>query len=439
MEQGNLKRKLGLYGLTMIAVGSCVGAGIFKTPSQIVEVLPHHGWVLIVWMIGGLITLTGALTFAELGALFPKSGGVYVFLKEAYGDVFGFSYGWIMLLVINTGSIAALGLAFAEYMTYFIDLSATGKTVLGAGLILSLTGINSLGVETSQKIISLFTTMKLVAIAGVIVVAIWVSDSTSANYNPDLAVNQPDHLFSAMLLALIGVLWSFGGWHHASYLAGETKDAQRVVPKAMIIGALIVTAVYVAVNWAYMNLLPLNEIATSERLAADALSILPYGGQIVGSIVCISIFGTISIYTMSAPRIYQAMAADGIFFKRLAKIHPKYGTPANAMIFQAVWAIVLLLAWGTFHDLITYVAFADLAFMLLAGMSVFIFRKRGKLNDTFRVPLYPWIPILFGLTTGAFVLNTLIERPAQSGAGLLLLALGLPLYYFFKRQSTKDV
>lgn len=436
MQDGKLKQKLGLYGLTMIAIGSCIGAGIFKTPSQIIEVLPHHGWVLIIWIIGGLITLTGALTFAELGALFPKTGGVYVFLREAYGDIFAFSYGWMMLLVINTGSIAALGLAFAEYMTYFIALTQVGKVMLAAGLIISLSLINALGVDTSQRIISLFTTLKLIAIAGIIAVAAFASNYTAADFQPALSNNPPDNLTSALLLALIGVLWSFGGWHHASYLAGETKDAQRTVPRAMILGALVVTLVYVAINWAYMNMLPLEQIANSERLAADAMGAIPNGGKIVAGIICISIFGTISIYTMSAPRIYQAMAADGIFFQKLAKIHPKYGTPANAMIFQAIWAMILLMAWGTFHDLITYVAFADLSFMLLAGVAVFVFRKRGLNNDAYKVPMYPVIPILFVIATTAFVLNTLIERPLQSGAGLLLLAIGLPLYYYFKR-STK--
>ena len=182
-------------------------------------------------------------------------------------------------------------------------------------------------------------------------------------------------------------------------------------------------------------MLPLEQIANSERLAADAMGMIPNGGKIVAAIICISIFGTISFYTMSAPRIYQAMAADGIFFQKLSKIHPKYGTPANAMIFQAVWAMVLLIAWGTFHDLITYVAFADLSFMLLAGFAVFVFRKRALENDGYKVPWYPVIPILFVVATAAFVLNTLIERPLQSGAGLLLLVIGLPLYFYFKKSK----
>lgn len=436
MAQGELKQRLGLYGLTMIAVGSCIGAGIFKTPSQIVAELPHHGWVLIVWAIGGLITLTGALTFAELGARFPKSGGVYVFLREAYGEVFAFSYGWITLLVINTGSLAALALIFADYMGYFVDLSDIGKLILAAGLIISLTLFNILGVDKSQRLISTFTTLKILAIIGIVLIAAFASTFTAADFQPALSDNQPENLLSAMLLALIGVLWSFGGWHHASYLAGETKNAKRTVPKAMILGTIIVTLIYLAVNWAYMNMLPLGQIANSKALASDALAALPYGGEIVAGIICVSIFGTISIYTMSAPRIYQVMAEDKIFFKKMAEIHPKYGTPAAAMLFQALWATLLLVAWGTFHDLITYVAFADLAFMLLAGMSIFIFRKRAQLqSDEYAVPLYPIVPMIFGLITAAFVVNTLIQKPQQSLAGLLLLALGLPIFFYFKKNN----
>lgn len=436
MNQPAYKEKIGTYALVMIAVGACVGAGIFATPAQIVRELPHHGWVLLVWVIGGLITLTGALTFGELGALFPKSGGVYVYLREAYGDIIAFSYGWIILLVINTGSMAALGLAFAEYMTYFVPMSGVAKIVLGAVLILGLTGLNILGVDVGRRLISIATSMKLLAIMMIVLVAIFAQNFSAAEFNPSLGHNVPDNLGGAILLALIGVLWSFGGWHHASYLAGETKNPQKTLPKAMVIGAIIVTITYVAVNWAYMNMLPLNQIANSQRVAVDIFTMLGRTGSLaITIIVGLSIFGTIAIYTMSAPRIYQAMAADGVFFKKLSVIHPKYRTPANAMIFQALWAVILLVFWGTFHDLITYVAFADLSFMLLGGLALFVFRRRGLNQSTFKVPLYPIIPLLFILTTGAFVLNTLIQRPWQSGAGLLLLALGLPIYFYFKRRG----
>ncbi|MEM1321653.1 MAG: amino acid permease [Bacteroidota bacterium] len=439
-----LKKKLTLYGLTMIAVGSCIGSGIFVTPASIVSTLPHHGWVLIVWALGGLIALTGALTFAELGGLFPKAGGVYVFLKEAYGRLTGFLYGWVILLVINTGALAALGLAFADYMTFFIpDLGQGGKVGLAAVTILGLTAINITGVSISQIFANTFTSLKLLAIAGIIVAGIAYFVLTSPadiQLNLALGQEQPEGLMGALLLALIGVLWSFGGWHHASYLAGEAIDAPRTVPRAMILGALIVTLTYVLVNLAYMLLLPLPEIAGTERVAGDAvMRLVPYGGKLVAVIIAISIFGTIGIYTMTAPRIYYAMARDGIFFKQLAEVHPRFRTPVNAMVIQAVWAVLLLLFWGTFYKLITYVTFMDIAFMTMAGVSVIIFRQ--KLKDTerpYKVVAYPVVPLIFISISGAFVISTIIQQPTESGAALILLALGVLAYQFFEKQHRKE-
>ncbi|MEN0006921.1 MAG: amino acid permease, partial [Bacteroidota bacterium] len=351
-----LKQKLTLSGLTMIAVGSCIGAGIFVTPYQIVQALPHQGWVLVVWILGGLIALTGALTFAELGARFPQAGGVYVFLKEAYGDWVGFIYGWVILLVINTGALAALGLALAEYMTYFVGLGEQEKLLLAIVIIAGLTGINILGVQTSQVLAKLFTGLKLVAMVVIVGIGIFYFDAEKVPMAFALNENLPENIGSALLVALIGVLWSFGGWHHASYLAAETIDAKRTVPRAMILGATIVTIIYVLINLAYMLLLPLDAIAGTTKVAGEAVgSVFAFGGKFVAIVIAISIFGTISIYTMSAPRIYYAMARDGIFFEMLSRVHPRFRTPANAMLLQAAWAIVLLLFWGTFHDLITYV------------------------------------------------------------------------------------
>ena len=432
-----LKRKLTLYGLTMVAVGSCIGAGIFVTPYEVVKSVPHHGFILFVWALGGLITMTGALTFAELGGMYPKAGGVYVFLKEAYGDLIGFLYGWVILLVINTGALAALGLAFAEYTTFFFPLTASAKTILAIGLIILLTGINILGVQTSQWLATVFTGLKLLAMIAIVAVAFIYFDAEKVNLSFNFSENAPSSLGSALLVALIGVLWSFGGWHHASYLASETINPQKNVPKAMIFGALIVTAIYVLINLAYLMLLPLDAIKQSIRVAGDAVaSVITNGGKLVALAIGISIFGTISIYTMSAPRIYFAMASDGIFFRQLAKIHPKYSTPANAMIAQAFWAILLLLFWGTFHDLITYVTFIDIGFMTLAATTIFWFRKKEK--DRPRPYFcwgYPVIPAIFIITAGAFVINTLIERPVQALAGLILLGLGIFAFFGFKKQA----
>lgn len=436
-----LKKKLTLFGLTMIAVGSCIGSGIFVTPYEVVQAVPHHSYVLIIWALGGVIALTGALTFAELGGMFPKAGGVYVFIKEAFGDHWGFLYGWVILLVINTGALAALGMALAEYFTFFVPLTPTWKVIFAIAVVLGLTLINGIGVNLSQALASIFTSLKLLAMLAIVVVGFLFFEPETVSLQFDLSENTPPGLFSALLIGLIGVLWSFGGWHHASYLAGETINAQKNVPRAMVLGALIVTLMYVMINLAYMLLLPLNDIANTARVAGDAVaSVIPSGGKLVAVAIAISIFGTISIYTMSAPRIYFAMAEDGIFFKQLARVHPRFRTPLNAMLIQAFWAIALLAFWGTFSNLITYVTFMDIAFMALAGASVFVFRK--KKPDQFRpykVWGYPIIPAIFVLISSAFVINTLIQRPVQAIAGLIFTAIGLLVFYLFNKRRAEHV
>ncbi len=430
-----LQRKLTLYGLTMIAVGSCIGAGIFITPYKIVQALPHNGYVLLVWGLGGLIALTGALTFAELGAMFPRAGGVYVFLREGYGNLTGFLYGWVTLLVINTGSLAALAIILAEYLTFFFPITDGGKVLLAMGVITGLTLVNIRGVGVSQWLSNVFTGLKLLAIAGIVVLGIVYYDPARVELSFSLTRDVPDHLPNALLLALIGVLWSFGGWHHASYMAGEAINPQRTVPRAMMLGALVVTVTYLLVNLGYMLLLPLEAIQQSTRIAGDAAqAVLSNGGQLAALVIAVSVFGTIGIYTMSAPRIYFAMARDGVFFEQLARVHPRYHTPATAMIIQSLWAMLLLLFWGSFENLISYVTFMDIAFMALAGFVVVMYRvKRPEIARPYKVWGYPVVPLVFIGISAAFTVSTLIQQPVQALAGLGLLALGIFVYFGVKK------
>jgi APA family basic amino acid/polyamine antiporter len=439
VESSNLQQKLTLYGLTMIAVGSCIGSGIFITPAQIAGAVPNATLVLAVWALGGVIALTGALTFSELGGMYPKSGGVYVYLKEAYGEMVGFLYGWVILLVINTGALAGLCVAFAEYLKIFVPgMSQGAKTAVAAATMLALTGINILGVNVSQGLSNLFTGLKLLAIGGIVVAGFLYFDPARVHLDFSLDKNVPVHLTTAMLTGLIGVLFSVGGWHHASYLAGEAIDAPRTVPRAMFLGVVIVLVMYLLVNLAYMFLLPLEAIAETPRVAGDAMAtIAPWGGKAVAVAIALSIFGTISIYTMSAPRIYFAMAEDGIFFKQLAYVHPKWRTPVVAMLVQVVWAIAVLLFFqGLFDKIITFVTFMDIAFMGLAGAAVFVFRIRKKDADRpVRVWAYPLVPLVFVLISAAFALNTLLEQPEQALPGLGLLLIGILVFWVLKSRA----
>lgn len=428
-----LIRGIGLRGLTLVAVGSCIGSGIFLTPSDIAHQVPSPGWILAVWVIGGLVALTGALTFAELGTYFPQAGGVYVYLKEAYGRLTAFLYGWAILTVITSGAIAALALAFARYVDFIIPLGQRGIQMVGIGAIISVTLVNIFGVKYGDRFSQIFTFLKLAGIAILVMAGLWVLFAgTNGQLRPFFS--HENITGSSIAAALIGVLWSFGGWHHASYLAGETVDPKKTVPRAMILGALIVTAVYLLVNLAYISLLSIAEMSTSKAIAADALAVVfPSAALFVAILIAVSTYGTAGIYTLSAPRIYFAMAKDGVFFPGLAKVHSGYRTPLAAILVQSVWAIILLLFWGTFENLITSVVFMDFAFMMMAGIGLFIFRKKG-LYALFKVPGYPIVPLIFIGIIAWFTVKTLIGQPMHALIGLATLAAGLPFYWWFERR-----
>jgi APA family basic amino acid/polyamine antiporter len=430
-----LKKDIRLYGLTMVAIGSCIGSGIFLTPSQIAHYLPSPLWILLVWALGGVITVTGALTFAELGSMFPQAGGVYVYLKEAYGELFGFLYGWAYLLVINSGAIAALSIACAYYLAFIFPLDETGIKITAIIALIVVTIVNILRVRVAEVFTNVFTGLKLLGIVAVVVIGIFWGKA-----GPDLfhAHNSAStgSLLSAFGLALIGVLWSYGGWQHASYVAGEARDAKRTIPRAMILGALVVAAVYLLANVAYLFMLPIGTIAASNSLAAEAIStILPFGGVLIALLISISTFGTLGIYTLSAPRIYYAMSRDGLFFKKLAWVHPRFRTPVNAILVQSIWAVVLLLFWGTFEDLITYVVFTDWIFFGLTAFGIFILRRKRKDHPRpYKTLGYPLVPLIFISITFFFVLNSLLEKPLHAWGGLTLLILALPVFYTFKKR-----
>ncbi len=432
-----LKKALSRFDLTMIAIGSTIGSGIFLTPAIIANSIHSPALILLIWLGGGLLILCGALTFAELGALMPKAGGVYVFLSESYGKPVGFLYGWAYFLVVNTGGIAALSVAFTTYLAYFFPMSSLALKLTAVSGIFILTVINVMGVKSGGIFSDVFTVLKLIGIFGVIAVGFILGSSSVTTFSFDM----PSGVTGGVAVAMVGVLWSYGGWQHATYAAGEAKNAKKDVPVAMIIAALSVTAIYVAINIAYMMLLPVNTIANSPSVAADAVKTVlgPVGGGIIAMAIFISTFGTAGIYTLTAPRIYFAMAKDGIFFPQIAKVHPRYQTPYNAIIIQSTWAVLLILFWGTFENLISYVVFTDWIFFALAAASVFIFRK--KLPDTkrdYKTLGYPFTPLIFIGVATWFVINTLIEKPEQAIAGLIMLALGLPVYYYWSRKNKQN-
>lgn len=440
----HLQQRLTLFGLTMIAVGSCIGSGIFVTPGQIVKEVQHPALVILAWIIGGTISLTGALTFSEMGSLFPRSGGIYVFLKEAYGPLPAFLYGWVTLLVINTGALAGLSVAFAEYSKVFWPtMTESGKMILAGTVMVVLTLINGFGVHLSQHLANFFTALKLLAILGIIIVGFMVYDPQTIPLDFSFrSGSMPSVWFGSLVLALVGVNFSVGGWHHATFVAGETINAARNVPRAMIYGVFIVTAMYLLINLAYMFMLPLSEIALTDRIAGVALSnIVPWGGQVASVAIMLSILGTISIYSMSAPRIYFAMAQDQIFFPALSKIHHRWHTPLAAMLFQVFWALLILFFFqGYFNKIITFVTFVDALFFALGASTIFYFRKhKPDLPRPVRTWGYPLVPLIFVMLQTVFAFYVLKERPAQALPGLILIGVGLLAFAWFKKRQKPTI
>jgi basic amino acid/polyamine antiporter, APA family len=436
-NENKLARELTMYGLTMVAIGSCIGSGIFVTPSQIASLVPSAWHILAVWGVGGLITLTGALTFGELGAIFPKAGGIYVFLKEAYGGWLGFLYGWAYLLIITSGSIAVLSLAFSYYLGFFIPMTNAVRMAVCIAVIVSVTTLNVLRAKFGEMFSNLFTALKIAGILAIILCGL-LYGSSALSFGKGAATSGTVSLTN-FGVALTGVLFSYGGWQHASFLAGEARNPERSVAYAMTIGSVVVIAVYILINISYMYLLPVQSIAESQKVAADATAtVFPWGGRLVAAIISICTLGTIGIYTLSAPRIYFAMADDGLFFRELAAVHPRFRTPVAAIITQSVWSVILLLFWGTFEDLITYTVSVEWIFFGLAAAGIFIFRKKMKdKKRVFRTPLYPVTPAIFIIIVAWFLINIWSRKPLHAEVGAAFLLLGVPFYLFFRKKNGK--
>lgn len=415
----------------MIAIGSSIGSGIFRTPSEIAAYLPSEGLMLLVWILGGFIAICGALTFAKISASFPYAGGFYVFLKEAFGNLPAFLYGWSMLVVINTGSLAALSLVFTSYLSSFFPMTDNMQLIVAITAIVLLTIMNVFGVKFGSLFASIFTSAKLLGIVIVVIVGILFGINQNVDYfNTHFSENQNNlSLISAFGLALIGVTFSYGGYQHATFIAAEVKNADKIVPKAMILGIIIVCLAYLTINFAYLRLIPITQIATSGSVASDAIStIWNFGGKFISFLIVLSVLGTIGIYILTAPRIYFAMADDKLFFKKFAEIHPEYKTPFWAIIFQSIWTIFLLIFWKTFSNLITYVVFVDTIFFFLTAAAYFYLIKQKTTVGIIAA-------IIFMAMSAFIVFNTLIEKPQQAIAGIIFLGIGSAIYYFFKNNN----
>jgi basic amino acid/polyamine antiporter, APA family len=434
----DLRRKLSFFDGAALLVGSVIGSGIFVVPSIIAQRVPEPGVVIAIWIFSGLLVLCGALTLAELGTMLPESGGLYVYMREAYGPFWAFLYGWTIMLVVIPSSIAALSTAFLLYLQLFVPMSLAVGKVVGIAVLLGLAFVNVRGAKQGAGVQNLFTILKVAGLAALVGLALITLRGDTSNFQPVLPQQVSTSLLTAIGLSMISTLFAYDGWQFVSLVAGEIRDPSRNVPRSIILGVLIVILVYVSANLAYIYVLGQARIAASERVAADAMSAMvgPGGATFITLTILCSTFGAISANILAGPRVFFAMGRDGVFFPQLAKVHPRYETPANAIWALAIWAGILTLTGGYEH-LITMSSFANWIFFTMVVLSVVILRrKHPEWDRPYKVTGYPITVIVFVLVSSVFVLNTLVEAPASSLMGLGLLLLGVPFYWQSKRMRT---
>lgn len=476
MEKNNilspsLLQKLGLFTAVTIVIGSMIGSGIFKKSAPMAAELGAPGILLFIWIIAGVITLIGALTNAEITGLLPRAGGQYVYFREMYGNFIGYIYGWSVFSVIQTGSIAAIAYIFSNYLEYFFpaphlspDWEAWGFSIPVAGvsvldcyplkdiglklmtifLILFLSTVNYLGVIFGGMVNNIFTTLKSAAIAFIVILALTAGAGSTAHFSPfvSTAFNYPSGtLLGAIILALSGAFWAYDGWNNITYLGAEVKQPQKNIPRALIIGVGFVIVVYTIVNIAYLYILPVETIAGSTLLASDVMKTIVgnWGGAFVAIAVMVSTFGTTNGTILASARVYYAMAKDGLFFKKLEDVHHKYRTPGPSIIVQGIWASLIVMT-GTFDQITDMLIFVSWIFYGLGAYGVFVLRKKmPNAERPYKVIGYPVLPFIFVLFSAFFVIFSFKENIRNAVFGLLLVIIGIPLYFYFRKSKGEQI
>lgn len=432
-----LKRVLSLLDATMINTGGIIGSGIFMVPATVALYAHSSSLFFLVWILGGIVSLFGALSVAELGAAMPRTGGQYVYLSEAYGPIWGYLYGWSAVAVINTASIAAVGVAFSEYLGFFFPMTDVSIKGIAVVIITILTIINIINVKSGARFQNLFTFTKLGAIFGIILLGLFMGGGNAGNFKPIFSDLSFTSLVGPLGLAMVAVLWTFDGWIFVTYVAGEIKNPGRNIPLSLILCMIIVVSVYLALNFVLVYILGFNGMINSNLVMSDAASVFlgKSGAIVVTVIILISLLGANNGFVLTSARINYAMARDNRFFKQAAFIHPKFQSPANALIIQCVWACVLTFT-GTFNQLITYIIFASWIFYgMSAGAVIILRKKKPDMERPYQTPFYPWIPIIFILFAIFLTVNTILQAPRDAAIGTGLILAGLPLYYYWKKND----
>ena len=428
-----LSRSINQLDATALVVGIIIGASIFVQPSVITGTVPTVGGVFMVWLVSGVLTLFGALIAAELASAYPHAGGVYVFLKESFSPALGFLWGWAMFWTMHTGIIAVIATVFARYATFFFPVGDIGARAIAVAAVVILTAVNYLGVKQGSVVQTTFTLLKVAAILLIIAIAFGLGPRSPV---AAASATGAPLTFSSFPPAFVAGLFAFGGWHMVTYAAEETRDPERTIPRALVVGVLVVTACYIALNAAYFHVLSPPAIAGSSRVAADAAdSVLGRGGAaFMSAVVAVSTFGALNGVILSGPRAYLAMARDGLLATWAAAIHPRFRTPHRAILLQGAWAVILV-STGTYRALFTRVVYTEWIFFALMAAGLLRLRARVGYQPAYRVWGYPAVPLVFILASGFIVAHQLVTDAANAWTGLLFVAAGLPVYFVFFRKS----
>jgi basic amino acid/polyamine antiporter, APA family len=436
-----LVRTLRLWDMVLLIIGSVIGSGIFLVPGVILRQVDHSvALAFLVWISGGVLSLLGALTYGELAAMRPVSGGLYVYVREGFGRIPAFLYGWAMFLAIASGTVASLAVAFSTYLGMVVPLGAGRDKLVAVGVVAIVTAVNVWGTRHSADLQNWTTLIKLSLILAMSAALLWLGHGYSGIPREWWPTHAGASLFSSFGLAMIAVLWAYEGWQFVTYCAGETINPQRNFPRALFSSVLLLALVYLLANLAYLAALGPEGAAQTDTIAATSMAITlgPHAAQLVSLIILISVFSSINSVSLTAPRVFYAMAADKLFFRKLAEVHPRFRTPAFAVTALGVWS-AFLACMGRFQELVNYTMFVAWIFYGLGAASIFMYRrKHPELPRPYRVPGYPWTPLLFVAAAAALVVNVIVSTPKNAAVGLGILAVGLPAYLVWRKPGTED-
>lgn len=430
------RRALGTLDATMVVVGAIVGAGIFINPYLVAQRLDRSGSVLLAWVAGGILAVLGSLAYAELGARHPRAGGQYVYLRDAWHPLAGFLYGWALLTIIETGAIAAVALAFAQYTLRALGRDAGRPELLAVAAIVAVSAVNWFGVRAGSRLLNVFVALKIGALAALILAGLLLPAAPASDAAPAAAFGGRGLL--AFGSAMVPILFAYGGWQNLNYVAEEVRDPRRTLPRSLVLGTGGVVVVYLLVNVAYLRVLGHDGLAATSTPAAATLGAVvgPLGDRLAAAAIAISTFGFLNLSVLAPSRVYWAMAADGRFPRSVARLHPRFRTPTVAIAVQSTWAIALALT-GTYGQLLDYVVFADWIFFGLTVAGVFVLRRRsaGEPGDagSFLDPAYPVGPAIFVTAALGVVASVVASAPRQALVGAVLLLTGVPVYLFYSR------